>query len=180
MPAEITQEQAIELLRGSNQHGKFPDNSDSSVLMGRLEGNRCITLEGCWELLGTRNPKGYGMVSIDGYMYTVHRIMAELCLGLDRDNQDLHVRHSCDNPSCFNPDHLRIGTADDNVQDRFDRHKWGKIAKLNPEQIEQIKAEYASGRTQKDIATEYGVNQSTVSRIVGGQRWSRLKKGKVV
>src|SRR4051812_17585161 len=121
----LTSEEAKTLLDSnrSNQHGAFPDNSDSSVLMGRLEGKRYISENGCWEWIGARNPKGYGMISIDSRMYVVHRIMAELYLGLDPSDKNAHVRHSCDNPSCFNPEHLLVGTNDDNVQDRFDRHK---------------------------------------------------------
>jgi hypothetical protein len=31
------------------------------------------------------------------------------------------VLHSCDNPPCYNPEHLRVGTYSDNAQDREDR-----------------------------------------------------------
>jgi Helix-turn-helix domain/HNH endonuclease len=164
----------------ANQWGEFPDSSNPETLMTRIQGKRLITENGCWEWLGTKNPKGYGMISIDGYMYTVHRVVAEICLGLNRKDQNVHALHSCDNPTCFNPDHLYLGTNDDNVQDRFDRNKWGKIAKLTPEQVTRIKIEYERGRSQREIATEYGVHQSTVSRIINNKRWSRLMKGRVV
>lgn len=143
-------------------------------LMGRLEGKRYISSTGCWEWLGTKNPKGYGMISVDGYMHSVHRIMASLCLNFDINDRTQHVLHTCDNPSCFNPEHLKIGTNNDNVQDRFDRHKWGAIAKLTPEQIEQIKIEVLRGRKQWEVALQFGVSSSTVSRIVNRKRWSRL------
>lgn len=32
-----------------------------------------------------------------------------------------HVCHSCDNPSCFNPDHLFEGTSKDNTQDAISK-----------------------------------------------------------
>jgi hypothetical protein len=161
-----------------NQYGKFPDNSSAGIL-GRLEGRRFINEKtGCWEWLGSRNPKGYGMISIKGQMVTVHRLMAELCLNFDSRNKKDHVRHSCDNPACFNPDHLLVGDCNDNVQDRFDRNNWGGIAKLAPEVIEEIKVKYSDGVSQYDLAKEYDVNQSTINRVVTGQRWSRLPSSK--
>jgi hypothetical protein len=45
-----------------------------------------------------------------------HRLSAHFYLKYDL-KSDLHVLHRCDNPACFNPKHLFIGTQSDNQKD---------------------------------------------------------------
>jgi hypothetical protein len=157
-----------------NQHTEQRDIAE------RLFSRRVVAYNGCWLWEGVLTPKGYGLISLDGRMYTVHRLVAKLFLGADTDDQSVHIRHSCDCPGCFNPDHLEVGSCNDNVQDRFDRDKWGKIAKLTREDIDNIKIAYANGQSQRSIARAYGVAPSTISRAISGQRWSRNNRREVI
>jgi hypothetical protein len=36
---------------------------------------------------------------------------------------DMSVLHTCDNPICFNPAHLYLGTNDDNIEDKVTRER---------------------------------------------------------
>lgn len=75
------------------------------------------------------------------------------------------VCHRCDNPPCVRPDHLFLGTQADNVRDAYAKGRRGYI--LSPEAQAEIKRIYRTGsRKQSDLATEYGVSQTTISRIV--------------
>lgn len=56
----------------------------------------------------------------DQKLYRAHQISAYIFLGADL-NGDHVVLHSCDNPSCFNPDHLKVGTQADNMADCADK-----------------------------------------------------------
>ena len=75
-------------------------------------------MDACWEWSGARNPKGYGVVGHEGRTRRVHRLVfAEYNDGAEPEV----VRHTCDNPPCFNPRHLLPGTHADNVRDCIQR-----------------------------------------------------------
>ena len=70
----------------------------------------------CWEFNGGKNNLGYGMIRDDKKMRTAHRVSYEEHTNTKIPNH-LVVMHSCDNPSCCNPQHLSLGTRSDNTQD---------------------------------------------------------------
>lgn len=84
-----------------------------------------------------------------------------------------YVLHSCDNPRCVNPAHLRLGTHQDNMDDRRTRQRGGRaMAKINFEIAERIRAEYATGDfTQRELAERHGVGQYIISRVVNSKLW---------
>lgn len=76
----------------------------------------------CWNWLWGKNAQGYGRVKIGGKLYSAHRIAFAIAKG----DELVHgakrlVLHSCDNPSCCNPEHLRLGSYRDNMQDMLSR-----------------------------------------------------------
>lgn len=77
---------------------------------------------GCWEWIAERNRKGYGMFWHKDSMTGAHRASYELHVGEIPDA--LHVLHRCDNPPCVNPEHLFLGTNQDNVDDRQRKGRW--------------------------------------------------------
>ena len=76
----------------------------------------------CWNWQGSTNQFGHGMFSFDGKTIGAHRFSA-LMAGLNIDNKC--VCHHCDNPKCVNPDHLFVGSIQDNINDKMakGRHK---------------------------------------------------------
>lgn len=83
---------------------------------------------GCWVWTAStfRNRNGYGKFnagsSHDGNRTVyAHRFSFESVNGKIPDGLD--VLHSCDNPPCVNPDHLRLGTAADNAGDMVRRRR---------------------------------------------------------
>lgn len=81
--------------------------------------HRVVKSEGCWEWSGARFPRGYGHVQLrvlgpPDEIYA-HRAAWRFTFGPIPDG--LFVCHHCDNPPCVRPDHLFLGTAQDNVHD---------------------------------------------------------------
>jgi hypothetical protein len=71
---------------------------------------------GCWLWSGARLVSDYGILRIDGRQRFATHVSLEL-YGHPRPFPKAFALHSCDNPICVNPDHLRWGTAQDNVDD---------------------------------------------------------------
>jgi hypothetical protein len=75
----------------------------------------------CWEWRGGRYLNGYGRFRLNNprRMTGAHRVAYELTHGPVPDG--LLVLHGCDNRACCRPDHLRVGTAGDNIRDALSR-----------------------------------------------------------
>lgn len=89
----------------------------------RLEKYRRVDpITGCWEWTKSRGEKGYGQIWVVDKFVRVPRAAYELYIGPIPDG--LNVCHKCDNPPCFNPDHLFAGTQSDNIKDCVEKGRW--------------------------------------------------------
>ena len=77
------------------------------------------------------------------------------------------VLHTCDTPTCVNPEHLYLGTDKDNSHDRTVR---GRGSKPPPKQRyldpAEVRASLARGATKPELADLYGVNLSTIYNTI--------------
>jgi hypothetical protein len=128
---------------------------------------------GCWNWTASVRKDGYGQFQLHGAPKSAHRVAWFFKHG--RWPNDL-LLHSCDNPRCVNPSHLREGTHQDNMRDRSARGRCARNggeacgrAKLTAAQVSDIRK--AAG-TQRAIAAAYGVTQSLVSQIQRGVVWA--------
>lgn len=130
---------------------------------------------GCWEWVGSLGSGGYGMISRGNKCCRAHRVSYEAYKGAIP--KGMVVRHTCDNPSCINPDHLILGTQRDNVADREARGrrdvKGEQIgtSKLTEKEVLEIKSSLESVSV---LADRYGVDKSNIWLIRAGKSWKHL------
>lgn len=92
----------------------------------------------------------------------------------------LFVCHTCDNPPCCDPDHLFLGTLQDNTDDMVAKGRQAKgsthgMAVLTETQVTDIRSIYAIGRTsQKALAARFGVSRPMIAQILRGENWKHL------
>lgn len=123
----------------------------------------------CWPWLGYEEG-GYGKVFIKGRMVGAHELAVSFTTGESR-LPELDTCHSCDNPICCNPNHLRFDTRQSNVDDMMaaGRHSHPP-AKLSEDDIRIIRDRITAGARQQDLADQYGVSNSLISMIKTGKR----------
>lgn len=77
----------------------------------------------CWNCIShSQHPDGYVYVYSNGGKIKLHKRVLEIKIGRKlKVNYDELTRHTCDNPQCCNPDHLVIGTHQENYEDMVAR-----------------------------------------------------------
>lgn len=127
----------------------------------------------CWEWLWHKMPSGYGKFRMNKRDYTAHALAWSLANNQDAPSGNkLVILHSCNNKLCCNPYHLSLGTRSENAYQAYkdglcvtgDRHH---KSRLTCEQVAKIRGD---NRKHKDIADDYGVGRTCITRIKNGTR----------
>jgi hypothetical protein len=142
-------------------------------------------MSGCWLWLEGLNGGGYGWCTVYDAPQLAHRISYAIYkgfIGKDDNGDPLCVLHRCDMPSCVNPDHLFLGSYQDNADDRGrkGRTRAGRgvrhwRAKLTEEQVRAI---FIDQRSCNQLALIFGVSKSTVLLIKQGRSWRHITGAK--
>jgi hypothetical protein len=126
----------------------------------------------CWIWTGPVTRDGYGMfwwrhpVIGDRHREGAHRIAYYQTHGW----LPACVMHTCDEPSCVRPDHLRAGTHAENMRDAMlkGRMSTGPRPRFTREQVAEIRRRAVSGTPDRQLADEYGVHFTTIAHLVLG------------
>ena len=135
---------------------------------------------GCWNYSGYLLPIGYARIGIGNKnMGYAHRIAYLATKGMIPDG--LLVRHLCHNRACFNPDHLEVGTHQDNSDDMVNAGRSPRMfgerngnAKLTTEDVLEIRQRHLEGDSTRELAQEFGVSYGAIREIVLFKKWSHV------
>ena len=143
-------------------------------------GPRCRLLskieksDSCWLWMAARNNFGYGMTSIGKRQMGAHRAAWILFRG--EIPSGLRVLHKCDTPACINPDHLFLGTDQDNADDKRAKGRLPLGERLHNAKltVDAVRAIRRSNLTDGELARIYGVGVSTVQHARDGRHWRQV------
>jgi len=96
-----------------------PPRYKKRSLAERLNRNLIRMPNNCLEWTG-HTLRGYGRMYVDGRRVPVHRLAWDIANG-ERVADGTMILHSCDNPPCCEPTHLRTGDAAANSADMISR-----------------------------------------------------------
>jgi hypothetical protein len=143
---------------------------------------------GCWLWTAATKEHGYGVIGLGSRSegtIKAHRLSYILHKGQIPEGKI--VMHTCNNPSCVNPDHLVAGTHKDNsgYMVANNRHKMpdnngekSPAAKITEAQAKEVLEAYPSRKkgTGTALAKKLGVHKSTIYQIWAGNNWKQLSQ----
>lgn len=144
----------------------------------------------CREWVKCKHSFGYGVITFQGKYMGTHR--ASWVVANGEIPQGMHILHKCDNPPCINPEHLFLGTAADNMHDRWvkGRHTCGRgdrhMSKTKPESM--ARGEARSNLTNDQVIAirehapipynklgkMYGISGGQIRSIRMGFSWTHV------
>jgi hypothetical protein len=138
---------------------------------------------GCWEWNRGKSPIGYGNTRYNGRGCSAHRAYYAHYVGPIPAGSV--VMHSCDNPSCVNPEHLVLGLPRDNSQDMqakgrsagFVGKQTGEAhhrAKLTADDVREIRRRMAAGESRASVARAFDTSPANVWGIVIRRYWKHV------
>lgn len=124
----------------------------------------------CWETVLEPNQE-YPKIKIMGRKVLVHRISYSVHVGPIPDG--MYVLHKCDNPRCHRPDHLFLGTSQDNMKDMVSKGRHRAASKKIID--ERMAINLGAVLSQAEVAECMGVSQTIISRVLRANNASRGK-----
>jgi HNH endonuclease len=123
---------------------------------------------------------GYGQIGNEGRILLAHRVAWELAYGSIPEG--MFVCHDCDNRACVRPEHLFLGTHEDNMADMRAKGRSPKNigvsnprARLTVGQVREILRRGRAGENRSSLANEFGVGYHTIADILLRRSWRHVE-----
>lgn len=147
------------------------EDADTAVIVTRFWAliDRSGGDDACWPWTGY-SEDGYGKFFYQGGMRVAPRLALSFWSG-ELPSPGLETCHSCNNPPCCNPRHLRFDTRQSNVDDCVAAGRFRVRSKISSDDARVIRERVAAGAIQKDLAAQYGISPSAITSIIRGDRW---------
>jgi hypothetical protein len=134
---------------------------------------------GCWIWTGTLDHLGYAKISMNHKSLKAHRVIFQF-LKDQHIPEGLFLCHHCDNRMCVNPDHMFVGTHQDNMDDEVRKGRQIKgedywSAKLTDTDVLEIRNRCLTTNVSfYRLAKDYDVSFNTVQKAAYGITWKHL------
>lgn len=128
-------------------------------------------VEDCVIWQGAKDAAGYGVTWHNNKWCRAHRAVMNAKPGEI-------VRHLCDNPSCVNPNHLRLGTSKENSEDMVSkgRQARGELAgnsKFSVADVRLVRS-YKGQLSSRQVASLMKMSKTNVLDIWNNKIWSHV------
>lgn len=154
---------------------------------------------GCWLWSASTQGRGYGSFYFQGKRHQAHRWI--FAVTYDVDPSGLDVCHTCDVTRCVRPDHLFLGTRQDNMRDCASKGRNGMQrnpsrnhfhtnrypprgeaqgnAKLTEDVVQSIRDMRADGMSSTAIAAQFGISPGHARKICTGAAWAHTSRAAI-
>jgi hypothetical protein len=131
----------------------------------------------CWLWTKGTTSNGYGEITYIRDKWHAHTLAYHFSKGAIP--KGMVVMHTCDVKACGNPEHLVLGTQADNIADMVAKGRNHKPkgsshpnSRLNDDLVRLIRAD---PRSAGEIAREYKIAQTQISRIKRRTSWAHVE-----
>lgn len=151
----------------------------TETLVNRILSAKYVDENGCWIWTKAIDQKGYGRIVIQKQQLGAYVASWRIHNGGDNVPQGLCVMHSCDNSKCINPDHLKLGTHQQNMLHAFAVGRLN-VSKTKCSQVEKPCSKKLTQSEVIEIRRLSEVEKLAYKEIAGRFKCSRLTVSKIV
>ena len=160
----------------ANPRPRKPRKSTAERLWSRVEKRE----SGCWEWTGFITRSGYGEMGVAGR--SSGTILTHRAAWIDKFGpipDGLFVCHACDNRACCNPDHLFLGTNEDNMRDMMSKGRGAKGFALPQTRLSEDDVRFAREHPQRinELAARFGVTTKYLRAVINGRERANVAQG---
>lgn len=144
--------------------------------------------DSCWEWTATRfegKNENYGKFNFVNPETSKRNATPaqRVAFYLTRGHMPKVARHTCDNPPCCRPSHIRDGSQADNIADMDERGRRvvhdqtgesNPIAVLTEDLVREGRRRYAAGEANEVMAMELGVSPTALRLAIRGDTWKHV------